>query len=156
MAIQTVGGVFVSGAQNYDQLNHGSSVMRSGIIFQFSNTFIFVILIVGAIFRVRMKGIWVSSVAGWPAMIAMWVSTLMVFIRNAYRIAELSGGWKGHLMRTEWYLVALDMVPMAMAVAAFVVFSPSLFFYHAKPEKEGKPEPLSDCISLSWRSKSSV
>lgn len=123
--------------------------MRSGIIFQFSNTLIFIILIVGAIFRVRMKGIWVSSVAGWPAMMAMWISTLMVFIRNAYRIAELSGGWKGHLMRTEWYLVALDMGPMAVAVAAFVVFSPSLFFYHAKVEKSEKPGRFSGCIPLS-------
>ena len=82
-------------------------------------------------------------------MIAMWVSTLMVFMRNAYRIAELSGGWKGHLMRTEWYLVALDMAPMAVAVAAFVLFSPSFFFHHAKPEKGRKPERLSDCIPFS-------
>ena len=51
----------------------------------------------------------------------------MVLIRNSYRIVELSDGWKGHLMRTEGFLIGLDMVPMAVAVGAFVVFSPSLF-----------------------------
>lgn len=61
-------------------------------------------------------------------MIAMCVSTLMVLIRNGYRIVELSEGWTGHLMRTETYLIDLDMVPMAVGIGTFVVFSPSFFF----------------------------
>jgi hypothetical protein len=52
----------------------------------------------------------------------------MLLIRNGYRIVELSDGWKGHLMRTEGYLIGLDMVPMAVAVGVFIVFSPSHFF----------------------------
>lgn len=52
----------------------------------------------------------------------------MVLLRNGYRIVELSGGWKGHLMRTETYLIYLDMVPMAIGVGVFVIFSPSFFF----------------------------
>jgi hypothetical protein len=39
-------------------------------------------------------------------------------------------------MRTEWYLVALDMVPMAVAVGAFIVFSPSFFLCPENQEKE--------------------
>ncbi|KAJ5117842.1 hypothetical protein N7476_006788 [Penicillium atrosanguineum] len=148
LAIQTVGGVLVSSAQNHGQLDHGSSVMRSGIIFQFSNTVMFVALVLGTILRLRTKGIRLSSVTGWPVMVAMWVSTVMVFVRNAYRIAELSGGWKGHLMRTEGYLVGLDMVPMAVAVGSFVVFSPSLFFCYGKQEKERKRARSSDCVPL--------
>ena len=141
--------VLVSNAQNYDQLNHGSSVMRSGIIFQFSNTVMFVALILVTIFRLRMKGIRLPSVTGWPAMVAMRASTVMVFVHNAYRIAELSGGWKGHLMRTEWNLIALDMGPMAVAVGAFVVFSPFLFFFDDKQERKRKRARLPDCIPLS-------
>lgn len=140
LAIQTVGGVLVSSAQNYDQLNHGSSVMRSGIIFQFSNTVLFVALMLGTAFRLRTKGVQILSITGWPTMAAIWGSTMMVFARNAYRIAELSGGWKGHLMRTECYLVALDMVPMAIAVGVFIVFSPSVFFC---PEKQDREKDLS-------------
>jgi hypothetical protein len=110
--------------------------MRSGIIFQFSNTVLFVALMLGTAFRLRTKGIRLLSITGWPVMVAMWGSTIMVFVRNAYRIAELSGGWKGHLMRTEWYLVALDMVPMAVAVGVFIVFSPSVFLCPENQEKE--------------------
>ena len=108
----------------------------------------FVILIVTTMFKLRTKEIRLLSVTGWPVMVAMWVSTVMVFVRNAYRIAELSDGWKGHLMRTEWYLVAFDMVPVAVAVGVFVVFSPSLFFCDEKQEREGCRTCLSDCISL--------
>jgi hypothetical protein len=127
LAIQTVGGVEVSSATNYEQLTHGAGVMRSGIIFQLSNTVVFVVLILGTLLRLRVKRTTLVSVAGLPVMIAMCLSTLMVLIRNSYRIVELSDGWKGHLMRTEGFLIGLDMVPMAVAVGAFVVFSPSLF-----------------------------
>lgn len=132
LAIQTVGGVEVSSATNYEQLSHGARVMRAGIIFQFSNTVIFVGLILGTILRLRRKGTTLVSIASWPVVIALGVSTLMVLIRNGYRIVELSDGWKGHLMRTETYLIGLDMVPMAVGIGAFVVFSPSFFFREEK------------------------
>lgn len=54
LAIQAVGGIKVSSAQNYDQLTAGD-VMRLGIIFQFSNTIVLALLIVGARLRVRQK-----------------------------------------------------------------------------------------------------
>lgn len=122
--------------------------MRSGIIFQFSNTVVFVVLLLGTIFRLRSKGVQLSSVTGWPVLAAVWVSTVMVFIRNAYRIAELSDGWKGHLMRTEWYLIAWDMAPMAVAIGAFVVFSPCHFLRRGGEDMEEKRTPNSDCIPL--------
>jgi hypothetical protein len=78
----------------------------------------------------------------------MLVSTAMVLVRNAYRIAELSGGWKGHLMRTERYLIALDMVPMMVAVGVFVVFSPAYFCCDDRHEREAKKGELSDSIPL--------
>ena len=128
LAIQIVGGVLISSAMNYKQLAHGASVARSGIIFQLSNTVVFVALILATALRLWGKGTTLVSVAGWPMTIAMCLSTLMVLIRNSYRIVELSDRWKGHLMRTEGFLIGLDLVPMVAAVGAFVVFSPSLFW----------------------------
>lgn len=127
LAVQTVGGVEVSSAQDLESLESGAKIMRAGIIFQLSNTVLFVILLLGTTLRLRMKGMRLISVLGWPVLFALWISTVMVFIRNAYRIVELSGGWKGHVSRTEWYLIAFDMGPMALAVGAFVVFSPCFF-----------------------------
>lgn len=117
--------------------------MRAGIIFQFSNTVIFVVLIVGTILRLHRKGTTLVSIASWPVVIALGASTLMVLIRNGYRIVELSDGWKGHLMRTETYLIGLDMVPMAVGIGAFVVFSPSFFF-----REENKAEVKSTGLSV--------
>jgi hypothetical protein len=127
LAIQTVGGVQVSSADDLQDTLHGGNVMRAGIIFQFSNTVVFTLLVLAATLRMRTKTVTLQDVAGWPMMVALCVSTLMLLIRNAYRIVELSGGWDGHLMRTEAYLIGLDMVPMSVAIGSFVVFSPSLF-----------------------------
>lgn len=107
--------------------------MRSGIIFQFSNTVVFVVLIIGVMFLLRKKRTLVSQ-ERWPVMTALCVSTLMILIRNGYRIVELSDGWKGHLMRTERYLIGLDMVPMAVGIGVFVVFPPSFFLDKQKLE----------------------
>ncbi|PCH06156.1 RTA-like protein [Penicillium occitanis (nom. inval.)] len=127
LSIQTVGGVEVSSAQDLDDLNHGSDVMRSGIIFQFSNTVLFTVLLLGAAASLKRRNIPLSSVARWPIIVALCLSTLMILIRNAYRILELGGGWNGHLMRTEIYLIGYDMVPIALAVGICVIFSPNFF-----------------------------
>jgi 4-amino-4-deoxy-L-arabinose transferase-like glycosyltransferase len=105
--------------------------MRSGIIFQFSNTLVFVVLILGVVFLLRKRRT-LTLQERWPVMTALCVSTLTVLIRNGYRIVELSGGWKGHLMRTERYLIGLDMVPMAVGIGSFVVFPPSFFLHEGK------------------------
>lgn len=105
--------------------------MRSGIIFQFSNTIMFVIIIAVTVLRFRQKRA-LCPQAKWPLLVALCVSTVMVLLRNGYRIVELSGGWKGHLMRTETYLIYLDMVPMAIGVGVFVIFSPLFFFREDK------------------------
>lgn len=44
--------------------------------------------------------------------------------------SEIPLGSKGnrHVSRTGWYPITFDVAPTAVAVAAFVVFSPCLFF----------------------------
>lgn len=128
LAIQIVGGVLISSATNVKQISHGASVARSGIICQLSNTVVFVALVFATILRLWGKGGTLVSVAGWPVMTAMCLSTLMILIRNSYRVVELSYGWNSYLMRTEGFLIGLDMVPMAVAVGAFILFSPSLWW----------------------------
>lgn len=140
LAIQTVGGVEVSSAQDLQDIRHGGSVMCAGIIFQFSNTVVFAVLVLAAVLRLQRKTLTLLDVAGWPTMVAMCVSTLMLLLRNAYRIVELSEGWNGHVMRTEVYVIGLDMVPMAIAIGCFVIFSPSLFFTSIKRARRDSSE----------------
>ena len=133
LAIQIVGGVLISSATNYEQISHGASVARAGIICQLSNTVVFVALIFATVLRLWGKGTTLVSVAGWPMMTAMCLSTLMILIRNGYRVVELSRGWNSHLMRTEGFLIGLDMAPMAVAIGAFIVFSPC-FWWRGRDE----------------------
>lgn len=134
IAIQTVGGAKISESKNYAQLRHGASVARSGIIFQFSNTVFFIVLLVVTMIVLRIKRVTLTSVVRWPVSCAMCVSTLMMLIRNGYRIVELSDGWTSHLMRTELYLIGLDMVPIALAIGIFVLFPPT-FLLGEKDER---------------------
>lgn len=125
----------MSSGQDLQAINHGGSMMRAGIIFQFCNTVVFAMLVLATMLRLRRKSSTLLDVAGWPAMAALCVSTLMLLLRNGYRIVELSDGWEGHVMRTEDYLISLDMVPMALAIGSVTAFSPSLFFSPAEHKK---------------------
>ena len=122
----------MSSAENLEDINHGGSVMRAGIIFQFSNTVVFAVLVLVMMLRLWKKSLTLLDVAGWPVIVSMCISTLMLLIRNGYRIVELSDGWQGHVMRTEAYLIGLDMTPMAIAVGIFLTFSPSMFLHPSK------------------------
>ena len=127
LAIQIVGGVEVSNARDIGSVESGGSIMRAGIIFQFSNTICFTVLILITVVRLRKHTLRLPALAGWSTLSAMCIATLMLLIRNGYRIVELSEGWYGYIMRSERYLIALDMVPMSVAIFFLVVFAPQMF-----------------------------
>lgn len=138
LAIQTVGGVEVSNARDIGSVESGGSIMRAGIIFQFSNTICFTILIFITALRLRKHTLTLLDLAGWSTLSAMCIATLMLLIRNGYRIVELSEGWYGYIMRTERYLIALDMVPMCVAIFCLVVFAPQMLF--SSRQRHGKAQ----------------
>lgn len=129
----------MSAAVDLQSITDGASVMRAGIIFQFSNTAIFAVLLLATMLGLRRKGSTLLDLVAWPTMVTICVSTLMLLLRNGYRIVELSDGWGGHVMRTERYLIGYDMVPMALAIGSFLVCSPCLFF---SPRDYKTVEPL--------------
>lgn len=57
---------------------------------------------------------------------SMTLSLVCVYIRSAYRVVELSEGWKGYLITHERYFVALDAAMMVIAVWSFVGLDPVL------------------------------
>ena len=71
-------------------------------------------------------------------MTAMCLSTLMILVRNGYRVVELSHGWNSYLVGTEGFLIGLDLVPMAVAVGAFILFSPCLWWQGRDNLRGGK------------------
>lgn len=56
------------------------------------------------------------------------VSLLFLLIRSAYRIAELSEGWTGHLMRTERYFLILDGLMIIIGMTPLCIIYPAIAY----------------------------
>jgi hypothetical protein len=52
---------------------------------------------------------------------AIAIGTVCIFIRSVYRVAELSEGWEGHLIRQQWLFVGLEGVMVAVGVIALTI-----------------------------------
>lgn len=59
---------------------------------------------------------------------ALTASILLVFVRCAYRLAELNNGWSGYLAVHENYFIILDGVMMSLAVTIMTIFHPGFAF----------------------------
>lgn len=51
-------------------------------------------------------------------------STLLIFVRSIYRVAELSGGWQSTLMSNQTLFIIFEGVFVTLASISLVVFSP--------------------------------
>lgn len=59
---------------------------------------------------------------------ALIASVLLIFVRCAYRLAEMVNGWSGYLSVHENYFIILDGVMMSLAVTLMTVFHPGFAF----------------------------
>lgn len=46
---------------------------------------------------------------------------MCIFVRSVYRVAELSEGWEGHLIRQQWLFVGLEGVMVVIGVVVLTV-----------------------------------
>lgn len=60
------------------------------------------------------------------APLVMLVATLFIYIRCAYRVAELSQGWQGHLITHEAYVMTLDAALVFLACLVVTIAHPSI------------------------------
>lgn len=78
-------------------------------------------------------------------LIALCFTTLCIFTRSVYRVAELSEGWSGHLIQTQRYFIGLEGAIVAAGVLALNVFHPGYCFregYVKKGERiQSPPSP---------------
>lgn len=59
-------------------------------------------------------------------LVALTLSTLCIFTRCVFRVAELSDGWSGHLMEVEGYFIGLEGAIIVAAVFFLSVFHPGM------------------------------
>lgn len=57
---------------------------------------------------------------------AMWIASLLVWVRSVYRLVEFGLGIEGYPFRHEWMLWVFEALPMALALTVLGWRHPSL------------------------------
>lgn len=116
--------------------------MIAGLSVQVITLFIFIILALDFSFRTwkRIRELGAQNALdpthaklrqSWPFkgfLIALSLSTLCIFTRSVYRVAELSEGWNGRLIKTQSYFIGLEGAIIGVAVLVLNAFHPGLCF----------------------------
>ena len=74
-------------------------------------------------------------------LLALAFATLCIFIRSIYRVAELSEGWAGALIKNQSLFIGLEGAMVIAAVLALNAFHPGFCFrdgYIRKPQSDSK------------------
>lgn len=162
LILQATGGGMASVASHENRHpDTGNHIMIAGLAFQIFTLLIFMLLALDFAVRTyrriskvgahtaldqhhaELRGSWVFK----GFLIALIISTLCVFTRCVYRVAELSEGWTGHLMLTQKYFVGLEGAIIVAAVLLLNMFHPGLCFKEA-PKSRATHE-----IGRSWYGK---
>jgi len=72
----------------------------------------------------RLRSSWAFKGFLW----ALSFATLCIFTRSVYRVAELSEGWNGRLIKTQSYFIGLEGAIVGLGVLALNAFHPGLCF----------------------------
>lgn len=143
------GGISAYRASQEEAPDPGNYTLIAGLSFQSLTLLLFAILAIdfGLRTKSRMKRYGIDALNPDPAayrmrnsrgfkllIFSLAASAFLIFVRSIYRIAELSEGWKGHLMSVELYVVILESVPVAIAQALLCWFHPGFIFRAGKQE----------------------
>ncbi|CAO1632386.1 unnamed protein product [Sympodiomycopsis kandeliae] len=77
----------------------------------------------------------------------MYFASLCILIRSFFRVAEMGQGWDGKLYNTEDYLFFLDIMPLAIGNAVWVVFWPPTEFRKIRSYMQSREIPVANKAS---------
>ncbi|KAH8882534.1 RTA1 like protein family [Thozetella sp. PMI_491] len=136
IVLQAVGGAMAAiAAHKHADITPGDNVMISGLSFQ--SFTLLLVLILSIDFSVRAYRHPSSLVqdqeavrarTSWQArgfLCALSLSAISIFIRSVFRVAELSRGWTGQIMREQNLFVGFEGVLVVIAVWVLNIFHPS-------------------------------
>ncbi|PGH12225.1 hypothetical protein AJ79_04405 [Helicocarpus griseus UAMH5409] len=147
------GGIAATADYDMDAANLGKNLMIAGVVWQIVILAVFILLAVDFAVRtmLRMKSIGLGALDPQHAMlrgsfafrgflVALSLATLFIFVRCVYRIAELSGGWDGPLMKEEPLFIALEGAMIGAAVLVLNAFHPGRCFRIWNDSKDEEKE----------------
>jgi hypothetical protein len=128
-------------SQQYKSADLGTNIMIAGLAFQVVTILTFIACSVdfairtirrqrvlgGAAFDQRPEIVKVRNSRPFKAFLcALSLSAFCILWRSAFRVAELSGGWKGPLMGHQYMFVGFEGILIVVAVAILNIFHPAL------------------------------
>jgi hypothetical protein len=150
LVLQATGGGMASVATHTNRSpTTGNNIMIAGLAFQVFTLLVFIIFALDFAIRTmrRQKQIGVAAFDATHSqlrssrkfrwfLIALGFSTLCIFTRSVYRVAELSEGWSGHLVKTQKYVIAFEGALVGAAVVALNLFHPGMCFKEKKVNRD--------------------
>jgi len=132
LAVQGAGGAIAAtasdGAGGDKKIAMGSDIMLAGIVFQSGVIVMFTALALETYMRFR-RDTPVKRTDDAPRgeltrnvqymLLGLMLSTLCLFIRSLFRVAELADGWDGRIMQTERYFNWLDGAMVTLSIYTF-------------------------------------
>ncbi len=131
LSLQAIGGGLAGAAfSNKTSTVPGTNTMVVGIVTQLVSTCLFAVLLNYAFikgYRQIRQNRHLMLLSG-----ATLLSIACMIIRGVYRSIELLQGWRGYLITTERYAIALEGCMMFIAVAVLNVYHPGRLLAKAK------------------------
>ena len=145
LILQAAGGGIASVKVNEDEdPSLGNNIMLAGLSFQVLTLLIFIVLALDFAIRTtgRIREFGQDALdyrhaklrSSWQFkgfLITLSFATLCIFARCVYRVAEMSEGWTGHLIKTQSYFIGLEGAVIVAAVLSSNIFHPGLCFKEA-------------------------
>ncbi|EEP79694.1 hypothetical protein UREG_04540 [Uncinocarpus reesii 1704] len=132
------GGVASMAVQSDGDPKPGTNVMVAGLVFQVCSLLAFILLTLEFVWRARATRS-AANGAGWGTEKTstrnrkLWLfglpfslAVLCIFIRCAFRVAELSNGWTGGLIKHENTFIGLEGAVIAVSAIALNIAHPKL------------------------------
>ena len=152
LVLQATGGGMASAATHSNRSpTAGNNIMIAGLAFQVATLFVFILLSLDFAWRTwtRMRSLGATealdqkhaalrrSFKFQAFLVALSFATLCIFTRSVYRVAELSQGWQGHLIKTQKYFIGLEGAIVSAGVLALNFFHPGFCFQEGYTEERG-------------------
>ncbi|KAI1787360.1 RTA1-domain-containing protein [Ganoderma leucocontextum] len=143
LVIQAVGGASASTAvEKGKNPETGGHIMLAGVSFQMAALVVYVVLASEFILRYAYDHPFAhygeSTVARRKTdkkmklmLLGLVLEAVFLFIRGIYRVVELSNGWTGKIITTEWYFVVFDGTMIMLAMLTLNIFHPGLLLGNA-------------------------
>jgi hypothetical protein len=139
LVLQAAGGGIASGAKTYSTQQTGINTMLAGLSFQVTSIFIFATMSLEYAYRLyRNPTAWETTHAPlynsklfraflWGLVLA----TFAVFVRSIFRVAELSGGFRGSLANNQISFMILEGAMIVIATTCLTLLHPGVAFQGA-------------------------